>query len=101
MGLLEASGAISVRTGEGAFDVAEEFTFHQVRGKRCAVYGDKRVSGASTGGVEGTRDNFFTCAGFTADEDSDAAGSDEFDDFAEPKDGRAVADKEAAEDLPV
>src|SRR6266481_3642824 len=72
----EQSAPVLVRSGEGAFDVSEEFAFEQRLRKRAAVDGNKGLAGSRGTGVDGPGDEFFTRSTFAEDQNRAAGGSD-------------------------
>src|SRR5205814_437950 len=65
IGQFEAAGLLSDSTGERASLVAEQFTFQKPGRDRRAIQLDEGSIPASAQIVDRTRDQFFTCSGFT------------------------------------
>ena len=68
VGLLEESGAIPLRAGEGAAHVAEEFPVHNLIGERCTVGGDEGALRSGALSVDGACHQFLARSTFAEDE---------------------------------
>ena len=69
MGCLKQALLILVGTGKASFQVAEQFTLHQVLWNGAAVDSHKRRIAPSTLLVNGSRRQLFSATGFTTDID--------------------------------
>src|SRR6185436_5431682 len=75
----EAPQFLGNGAGEGAFLVAEKFAFQQSGGDRSAVELHERAALARAQFVNGSRNQLFARAGFTADQDGRVGRRDRFD----------------------
>jgi hypothetical protein len=68
MGRLEAADRLRDSSGESALFVSEEFAFQEGGRNGCTVQLHEGPIAAAAPGVNGPRDEFFACAGFTLDD---------------------------------
>ena len=87
-----------VGSGEGAFDVAKEFTLNQGRNERSAVHGKERLVAEGTGIVDGACDHLFAGTALAQDQHRVDAVGGLGDDAIELLHFRSTAD-DAAESL--
>jgi hypothetical protein len=71
VGLLKAPGPAGDGAGEGAFDVSEHLTFHEILGNGTAVYRDEGAVRSIAQAVQLARDQLLAGAGFPGDEHVD------------------------------
>ncbi len=91
VGLLEATGLVLVRAGEGPFDVAEHLGFQQVLRQGRAVDLDQGLVGPVAGGVDHLGQNIFARAGLPLHEHRGVAFGDHRQDPEDLLHGRRLA----------
>ena len=75
--------SVQIRTGEGTFDVTEQFALDKVFWERSAIDGDKWLVATQASLVHGASDELFTASGFTADQDRAGRRCDAGDEFGD------------------
>ena len=91
MGVLESAHAFFGRAGEGALDVAEQFTFDQPRRDRRAIDPDHGPIPARAQVVDRARDQLLAGAGFSGDENCGGSTRHQADALQQLAERRAVA----------
>src|SRR5271168_5313523 len=76
VGDFEEATLVLVGSGEGAFDIAEEFAFEQGFGEGPAVDRDKGFAGPRRAGMDGAGDELFAGPALAVDQDRAAGGGD-------------------------
>ena len=76
VGDFEQAALVLVRSGEGAFQVAEEFALQQSLREGSAVDGDERLGGARRADVDGAGYKFFAGAALAVNQDRAGGGGD-------------------------
>ncbi len=92
LGDLEFSLLPVLRSGEGAFLVAEKLALEQRLGQRAAVDGHERVIAAGRGEVNRPRDELLAGAALSGDQDGGVGGRDGLDGLEDLPHGGALAD---------
>lgn len=93
VGGFEASFAVAVGAGEGAFDMAEELAFEQGFGEGAAIDFDEGLGRAGAEGVDGGGGEFLAGAAGAEDEDGAFAFSGKADEALDGAHGFGVADE--------
>ncbi|MNL66120.1 hypothetical protein D3C87_1905380 [compost metagenome] len=65
LGFAKAAGAVAGGAGISAFDVAEQFAFHQLDGNRGAIDGHERSRATRAVAMQGARDQFLAGSGLS------------------------------------